>query len=150
MLSCDKPKNHIEVEVTKYFSDKLHDPNSLEIVNIKEVKTIDLISEIKESLKTSKSLLENYEVSIKYNPNNKFVIESREKYLLEVEGFESDIEEINNGKVKNEIKYFEVYFSYRANNKMGALVLSNAVAKMFYNELAKDKYGSIYSIKDLD
>jgi PBP1b-binding outer membrane lipoprotein LpoB len=146
--SCST-ENEVEMKIKKYYSDKLHDPSSFEIVKIKEIKKIYTIDGVYESLEQSRMLLESFSKGLKYNPNSKFSLENVKKYTLEIESYENEIDSMRNGFLNNNIENLDIYFSYRAKNTFGALILADAVAKMTYLE-SNDNYGSIYSITETD
>lgn len=151
LFSCTSSET-IESKITNFLSDKLHDPNSLEIVKIKEIKKINSINLVENNLKWAFEHLKSNNILLANSPNEKFYKSNVEKYKTEIENYQAKIDSMKNGSLENNIEHFEVSFSYRAKNKLGALVLNDAIAKMtnnIYNE-NKDNHGKIISVDKIE
>lgn len=138
LTNCTQPKTHIEKEIIKYYSDKLHDPGSLEIVEIKKIDTIFTIDKINNDIEHNLSILKVYKN------------EEKKTRILDIEKDKFKIDSIKKGLISNDVESFKIYFSYRAKNKFGALILDDAVASMMYNEYSNNKssYGIIYYVEN--
>ncbi len=79
-----------------------------------------------------------------YDPNDEFNIKQVKYYISEVDSIKNKIQELKKDSTNNEIEHIEIQFSYRAKNKVGALILSDALAKM------ENYSGTIYTIDDLE
>lgn len=152
-VGCNQ-KNHIEKEIIKYYSEnvRLHDPSSFEIASVDLVKKIYTIDEIKGNLKQKEEKLQMFSRNLKRNPKDEFYKKYVKQFTSDIYGYNKKIDSIERGLIDNRIEHFEVYFSYRAKNTYGALILSDAMSKMMYSEYSshKEKYGTLYSVEKLD
>jgi len=151
LFSCNSTQT-VESKITEFLSDKLHDPNSFEIVEIKNTKKIYSINLVENNLKWAFEHLKSNNKLLVNSPNEKFYKTNVEKYKTEIENYQAKIDSMKNGSLENNIEHFEVSFSYRAKNKLGALVLSNAIAKVTNNIYTENKnnYGKIISVDKIE
>jgi len=136
LLSCSGNSNSVEGKIKQYFKDsvtpKLDDPSSLELVSIGKPDTITNHTPLQSELDFDKEYYESVQklVQIHLDGGDSAVGSlRRDEYLNaknKADSLKTSIESLKNELAKpSHMIGFESKVTFRAKNKMGALVLNN-------------------------
>lgn len=96
--------------------ENLNDPKSYEFVSVSEIDTFLL----KDTYKRNLDLNQKWLNDLKASDSSEYANKQRKSYIEEIEKYKSGLDTVSD----NSIDEIGVTFKYRANNKLGGLVLS--------------------------